>query len=69
MDVEDNLRCVLLVKESRNVMLTYISVASSLFTISSTKNSTDLTLRDSSLLDLPSSRINSERPRDSISVL
>lgn len=69
MDVEDNLRCVLLVKESRNVMLTYISVASSLFTISSTKNSTDLTLRDSSLLDLPSSRISSERPRDSISVL
>lgn len=69
MDVEDNLRCVLLVKESRNVMLTYISVASSLFTISSTKNSTDLTLRDSSLLDLPSSRISSERPSDSISVL
>lgn len=69
MDVEDNLRCVLLVKESRNVMLTYISVASSLFTISSTKNSTDLTLRDSSLLDLLSSRINSERLRDSISVL
>jgi hypothetical protein len=69
MDVEDNLRCVLLVKESRNVMLTYISVASYLFTISSTKNSTDLTLRDSSLLDLPSSRISSERPRDSISVL